>query len=219
MFYTLMLYLLNYGLVFSFGIAATDENILKSPDTSFHVFEDCIHHSYNDAGALLWPNGITIYLQSPCLVRRAVFHPSPAAILIMWYPFFRSNLVNHFPSLVLSSNSLISPHWYLFRIVRRFSALQSTQSLIDTSFFCAKRIRAAAAEQARCTFPVGMFPAGSFRRLCLLPRWSCRWALQASLPLGDRGGSVSPRTCVQEVWLPVWQKSIMHNESIVYLRQ
>ena len=44
MFDTLLLYLLNYGFVFGFGIPTRDENIVKVPDTFFHVFEDCINH-------------------------------------------------------------------------------------------------------------------------------------------------------------------------------
>ena len=44
MFDTLLQYFLNYGLVFSFGIATIDENIVEMLDTFFHVFEDCIHH-------------------------------------------------------------------------------------------------------------------------------------------------------------------------------
>ena len=44
MFDALLQYFLNYGLVFSFGIATIDMNIVEVLDTSFHVFEDCIHH-------------------------------------------------------------------------------------------------------------------------------------------------------------------------------
>ena len=40
----LVQYFLNYGLVFSFGIATIDKNIVEVPDPSFHVFEDCMHH-------------------------------------------------------------------------------------------------------------------------------------------------------------------------------
>ena len=78
---------------------------------------------WNDTGALVKPNGITVYSKSSCLVQKAVFYLSPAAILITLYPFFGSNIVNHFLSLVLSSNSLISGRGYLFGIVRRFRAL------------------------------------------------------------------------------------------------
>ena len=68
-------------------------------------------------------NSITVYSKSPCLVRKAVFYSSPVAILIRLYPFFRSNLVNHYPPLVLSSSSLMSGKGYLFGIARRFRAL------------------------------------------------------------------------------------------------
>ena len=44
MFDVLLQYFLNYGLVFSFGIATIDNNIVEVSDTYFHVFEDCIHH-------------------------------------------------------------------------------------------------------------------------------------------------------------------------------
>ena len=44
MFDALPQYFLNYVLLFSFGIAAIDKNIVEVPDTSFHVFEDCRHH-------------------------------------------------------------------------------------------------------------------------------------------------------------------------------
>ena len=44
MFDALLQYFLNYGLVFSFGMATIDKNIVEVPDTFFHVFEDCIHH-------------------------------------------------------------------------------------------------------------------------------------------------------------------------------
>ena len=40
MFDALLQYFLNYGLVFSFGIATIDKNVVKVPDTSLHVFED-----------------------------------------------------------------------------------------------------------------------------------------------------------------------------------
>ena len=44
MFDALLQHFLNYGLVFSFGIATTDKNIVEVLDIFFHVFEDCIHH-------------------------------------------------------------------------------------------------------------------------------------------------------------------------------
>ena len=44
MFDALLEYVLDYGLVFTFSIATIDKDIVEVPDTSFHVFEDCIHH-------------------------------------------------------------------------------------------------------------------------------------------------------------------------------
>ena len=44
MFDALLQYFLNYGLMFSFGIATIDKNIVEVPDTSFHVIEDCIDY-------------------------------------------------------------------------------------------------------------------------------------------------------------------------------
>ena len=44
MFDALLKYVLDYGLVFSFGIVIMDKDIVKVPDTSFHDFDDCIHH-------------------------------------------------------------------------------------------------------------------------------------------------------------------------------
>ena len=164
MFNTLLQYLLDYGLVLSFGIATMHENIVKVPDTSFYVLEDCIHYFLNDTGVLVRPNGITVYSKSPCLVWKAVFHSSPTAILIRLYPFFMSKLVNHFVPLVLLSSSLMSGRRYLFTIVRWFRALQSTQSLRHQSFLRTNRIVAEAAEQDCQTFYVGIFCCRYFPR-------------------------------------------------------
>jgi len=79
--------------------------------------------SRNVAGALVNPNGITVYSNKPFLVQKAVFHSSPAVIRIRLYPFFRSNLVNHFPPRVLSGSSLMSGRVYLLGIVRWLRAL------------------------------------------------------------------------------------------------
>ena len=79
--------------------------------------------SWNNTWAFVRPNDITVYLKSPYLVQKAVFHSSPAAILMRLYLFFGSHLVNHFPLLVLSSSSLMSGRGYLLDIVRRFRAL------------------------------------------------------------------------------------------------
>ena len=54
-----------------------------------------------------------------------------------------------------------------------------------------------------------------FRGLPLPHKQSCGLPLSVSLHSGVGRGSGDPRTCVQAVWLPVQQKSIMHNESIV----
>ena len=86
-------------------------------------FKIVFNISWNDAGVLVKPNGITVYSKSPCLVWKAIFHSSPAAILIRFYLFFRSNLVNHFSALVLSSNSRMSCRGYLLGIVSQFRAL------------------------------------------------------------------------------------------------
>ena len=113
--------------------------------------------SYNNPGALVRPNSITVYSKSSCLVQKAVFHSCPATILIRLQAYFRSNLVNHLPPLVLSSSALMSGRGYLFGIVRRFRDLSSMQSLRDLSFLHTNRIGAAAVEQEHRTFPVGMF--------------------------------------------------------------
>ena len=74
--------------------------------------------SWNDAEVLVRPNGITVYSKSPGLVRKSVFYSASAVIHIRLYQFFSSNLINHFPPLVLSSNSLMSGSGYLLVSVR-----------------------------------------------------------------------------------------------------
>ena len=95
-------------------------NIVKVLDISLHVFADCILHFMNDAGVLVKLNGITGYFKSPCVVQKAVFHLSPAAILISLYPFFSYKLMNHFKAIVLASNSQMSDRGYMISIIRQF---------------------------------------------------------------------------------------------------
>ena len=75
------------------------------------------------AGELVRPNGIKVYWKSLCLVWKIVFHLSSAAILITLCLFFKSNLVNHFLTLGLSTNLLISDRGYLLGIMRQFRTL------------------------------------------------------------------------------------------------
>ena len=77
---------------------------------------------YNNAVALVKPNGITAYLQSYVFIQKVVFHLSAAAILMWLYLFNRFNLVDYFPYLVLSSNSLIGRRRYVFGILRAFKS-------------------------------------------------------------------------------------------------
>ena len=120
--------------------------------------------SWNEAGALVNPNGITVYSKDPWYMWKAVFHSSPSAILMRLYPFLRSNLVNHFPPLVLSKSSLMSGKGYLLGMVRRLRAWESTQSLREPSFLRTNRIGAAVAERDRLTLPVGRFSVRLVRR-------------------------------------------------------
>ena len=115
---------------------------------------------------LVKANGITVYLKSSCLVQKAVFHSSPAAILIRLYPFFMYHLVNHFLLLVFSSSSRMSGRGYLLDIVIQFRALLSTQNIRELSFLRTNTIGAVAAEHDRPTFPIGIF--------------SCRYSHRAS---------------------------------------
>ena len=108
--------------------------------------------------------GITVCRKSPCLIRKAVFHWSPAAIFLRLYPFFRSNLLNHFPPYILFSKSLISGSGFFFGFVTGFRALWSTQSMRNPSFLCTNRIRRAAAGQECLTLPVDIFSCSYLQR-------------------------------------------------------
>ena len=75
------------------------------------------------AGALVKPNGITVYSKSLYLYLNAVFYSSPLAILIWWYPSVRSNTINTSILYIRSSNSEISSSGPLFLRVISFSYL------------------------------------------------------------------------------------------------
>ena len=69
---------------------------------------------------LVKPNGITVYSNSQCLVLKDVFYSLPATILMSLYILYRSYFINHFPTLILASNSLMSGSEHLLGIVSQF---------------------------------------------------------------------------------------------------
>ena len=109
-------------------------------------------------------NGISAYLQSFCLVRKAMFHLSLAKILIRFYTFFRSNLVNHFMPLLLSTSFLMTSRGYLFSMLRQLRAQQSTHSVIDVYLVHMNTMEAATMKWECQTFPIEIFPYRYLRR-------------------------------------------------------
>ena len=100
--------------------------------------------SYMDIRVLVRPNGIITCPKSTSLVQKTVFHLPPAVILMRSYLFFRSDLVNYFPLLVLPSNSLMTDRRYLFGIVRWSKDMKLMNSLGNLFFLHTNWMGAAA---------------------------------------------------------------------------
>ena len=74
-------------------------------------------------GAFFSPKGMTKNSKCPYLVLKAVLYSSPSLIRTKLYADFKSNLVNTFSPLTLSSKSLINGKGYELRIVISFNFL------------------------------------------------------------------------------------------------
>lgn len=68
---------------------------LAVQQTSKYSLKQSFTNCWNMAGALLSPKGITVYSRFPDRVWKVVFHSSPAANIIWWYPWRREGLVYH----------------------------------------------------------------------------------------------------------------------------
>ena len=92
MFDALLQYFLGYGLVFSFSIATIDKNIVEVPNTSFHVFEDCIYHFLKrcrGVGQAKWHHCVleeSLLGTEGCLPFVSCCYPNPVVTILLGQP-------------------------------------------------------------------------------------------------------------------------------------
>ena len=121
---------------------------------------------YDIAVAFVNPNGITVYSNSPFLVRKAVFHSCPAAKLMWLNPFCRFRLVNHWSARVWSHSSLMRGSRYLVGLEMLLCLLQSMTGLRNTSILHTNSIGAPVASRENLILPVRGCTSRYFRCCC-----------------------------------------------------